>query len=130
MRTILPVRIQRVRHGPMASDDSFGNNGAFYLRRNGVVFFCIASDGGGWEHVSVRVLYPKPRVCTWEEMQWVKEQWWTDEETVVQYHPRKADYVNCHPDVLHLWRPTERILPTPPTEFVGPLVSSHPSAEG
>lgn len=54
-------------------------------------------------------------------MQWIKEQWWTDEETVVQYHPRKADYVNHHPNVLHLWRPTERVLPTPPTEFVGPL---------
>ena len=35
--------------GQLGSD----HNGAFKVFVNGKSFFCIASDGGGWDHVSV-----------------------------------------------------------------------------
>lgn len=68
-----------------------------------------------WEHVSVRIMeYHKDRIPTWNEMCAIKEMFWNDDEVVVQYHPAKKDYVNCHPCVLHLWRPILDHLPTPP----------------
>lgn len=79
----------------------------------------VVSWGGGWEHVSVSL----PTRCpTWDEMCWIKRLFWDDEECVVQFHPPKSQYVNNHPFCLHLWRPTETTIPTPPTEFVGVLL--------
>lgn len=37
-------------------------------------------------------------------------------------HKRKpfaADYVNNHPHCLHIWKPTETEIPTPPSILVG-----------
>ena len=56
----------------------------------------------GWEHVSIE-LYAH-RLPTWEEMCFVKDLFWDEEEEVVQMHPRKSEYVNLT-DALHLWRP-------------------------
>ena len=81
-------------------------------------------EGGDWEHVSVhaRLHHGRPnarlRTPTWDEMCLVKSLFWTDEETVIQYHPPKADYVNEHPHVLHLWRPIFAKIPTPPKHCV------------
>lgn len=47
----------------------------------------VWSFGGGWEHVSVSY---RRRTPTWNEMCKVKEMFWNDEETVVQYHPKRA----------------------------------------
>ncbi len=50
--------------------------------------------GYPWEHVSVST----PTRCpTWDEMKHVKELFWADDETVVQFHPEKSQYVNKHP---------------------------------
>ena len=65
-------------------------------------FKIIASDGGGWEHVSVSL--DRKRCCTWEEMCIIKSLFWDDEDFVVQMHPPKADWVNNHNFCLHLWR--------------------------
>ena len=59
-------------------------------------------DASGWEHVSVSIEGKHPP--NWEEMNWVKEQFWRDSETVLQFHPKKSEYVNIHPNCLHLWR--------------------------
>ena len=48
-----------------------------------------------------------------------KDLFWLPEETVVQYHPAKADYVNTHPYVLHLWKQIGSEFPKPPKIFVG-----------
>ena len=74
----------------------------------------IWSWGLGWEHVSVS---PKnqSRTPTWDEMCRVKDMFWNEDEAVVQYHPRKSDYVNIRKNCLHLWRPIDVELPTPPT---------------
>jgi hypothetical protein len=109
----------RIIAGPKASSASYGNNGAFILSGpKGVKLFVIASDGGGWEHVSVSPVDLK-RCPTWEEMCFVKDAFFEPEETVIQYHPAKSRYVNCHPYTLHIWRPMfEGAIPLPPLEFV------------
>jgi len=109
----------RVLEGCMASDASYGNNGAFRVVVSGTRCVAIASDGMGWEHVSVRPAKAK-RTLTWEEMAAVKDLFWDEEDCVVQYHPPKSEHVNCHPYALHLWRPTGEELPRPPSILVGP----------
>ncbi len=110
----------RMKHGPLASDDSAGNNGAFALRLFGIkgqpIAVCIASDGGGWDHVSVQV--STGGTPSWEIMSLIKDVFWSKDDCVVQFHPPEAEYVNIHPDVLHLWRPQGYAIQTPPKEFV------------
>lgn len=77
----------------------------------------IASDGGGWEHVSVSTEF---RIPTWDEMCFIKSLFWDPEDCVVQFHPPASQYVNCHPYVLHLWREVGRNWPTPPMWMIGP----------
>ena len=56
----------RIRTGRVGSDASFGNNGAFEVRlRHAQTVYVIASDGAGWEHVSVS---RRDRCPTWDEM--------------------------------------------------------------
>lgn len=68
-----------------------------------------------WEHVSVSC---QNRTPTWEEMKTVKEMFWKDDETVVQFHPRQSEYVNIHEHVLHLWRIAGVNHELPPQECV------------
>lgn len=92
-------------------------NGIFEVRVGGKWFRCHASDGGGWEHVSVVPLSGN-NVPTWKEMCAIKEMFFEDEEAVMQIHPKKSEYVNVHKNCLHLWRPTGAEMPLPPKEFV------------
>lgn len=97
-----------------------GGNGMFKVCINGRSFRVVASNGGGWEHVSVSPGNASRKSCpTWEEMCAVKDMFFHPEERVVQYHPPKSEYVNQHPYCLHLWRPTSDNLPFPPAIFVG-----------
>ena len=75
----------------------------------------IASNGEGWDHVSVSL---PDRCPTWIEMSKVKEAFFSDDECVIQYHPPKANYVNNHEFTLHLWRPQQMDIPMPPTDLV------------
>ena len=105
----------RVKNGRMASDESYGNNGAFSVPMSGRLLV-IASDGEGWEHVSVSL---KSRCPTWREMCFVKAIFWDNEDTVMQLHPPKSEYVNNHPFCLHLWRPINQSIPIPDSILVG-----------
>lgn len=78
----------------------------------------IWSFGGGWEHVSV-CPYSHNHTPTWDEMCSLKDMFFRDDEVVVQYHPAKSEYVNNMPNCLHLWRPINEVLPTPPSIMVG-----------
>ena len=94
-------------------------NGVFKVFVDGRSFLCIASNGGGWDHVSVSPCNRKRQTCpTWDEMCAIKDMFFEPEETVIQYHPPKSDYVNNHPYCLHLWRPTTQEIPRPPVIFV------------
>lgn len=109
----------RHRTGAFGSDEKYGNNGLFWVNyyKTNVTLKVIASDGMGWEHVSVSLPNRNPN---WDEMCFIKELFWDDEDCAVQYHPPKSEYVNCHPHCLHLWRPTEGEIILPPSICVGP----------
>jgi hypothetical protein len=113
----------RVTTGPYATDESSGNNGAFLIKiaTSAEAIRCVASDGEGWEHVSVS--FPR-RTPTWEEMAFIKALFWEPEDCVVQYHPPESDYINCHPRVLRLWRPVDKEIPRPPSWMVGSKITN------
>lgn len=105
---------------PKISSAIDGNNGLFVIPSTSArkTLKIIASDGAGWEHVSVSKQYECP---TWEEMCFVKKLFWDDpEDWAVQYHPPQSRYVNNHPFCLHLWRPIDiGPMPFPDTVLVG-----------
>jgi len=111
----------RVRRSELHFFGTVGDagNGCFKIFVRGKSFFVIASNGGGWEHVSVSPASDRRKACpTWEEMCAIKDMFFQPDECVVQYHPAESEYVNLHPYCLHLWRPTGGSIPTPPKEFV------------
>lgn len=113
------MRIKRIESGPFGSSPAYGHNGAFNVRLYlGVLALVVISDEIGWEHVSVS-LPGKDRCPTWEEMCEVKDLFFDEEETVVQYHPKKSEHVNNHKFCLHLWRPTMEVMPSPNSMLVG-----------
>lgn len=77
-----------------------------------------------WEHVSVRVvkyqrtaggkLKQTDETPSWDVMCRIKDLFFDEDETVLQFHPPKRDYVNIHPNVLHLWKPIGLDVPRPP----------------
>ena len=96
-----------------------GGNGIFKVYVEGKSFNVIASNGGGWDHVSVTPGNLKRTACpTWEEMCAIKDMFFEPEETVIQYHPPKSEYINNHPCCLHLWRPQGVDVPRPPMIYV------------
>lgn len=111
----------RLKSGPLASDDSYRNNGAFIMYTDTVQLACIASDGFGWEHVSVHANLPDghQRIPTWDEMCFIKHLFWESDDCVIQYHPSAKQYINNHKYTLHLWRPIGIKLPTPPIHLIG-----------
>jgi len=101
-----------------------GNNGLFKIKSplSDRTLWIIASDGLGWEHVSIHATGKNPEVPKlplWEEMCFIKDIFWDDEDVVMQLHPKKSEYINNHPWVLHLWRPTDKEIPTPHHILVG-----------
>jgi hypothetical protein len=93
----------RIKTGRQRSTKADGNNGAFLIRSLKLKrsLTVIASDGMGWEHVSVSL---HNRCPTWTEMCVVKELFWGEDDLVVQFHQREKDYVNNHAYCLHMWR--------------------------
>jgi hypothetical protein len=125
MRAILPDRLTeaRVWVRKLARYRQDGPNGCFILQGPcGEELRIISNDASGaeaegWEHVSVSVA--KRRPPNWREMCFVKDLFWGDEETVIQFHPPKSEYVNNHLTCLHLWRDTTNGHRLPPSHFVG-----------
>lgn len=93
------------------------HNGAFKIPIDNKNFIVIASNGMGWEHVSVHIQNVE-RCPKWNEMCKIKEMFFEDEEVVMQLHPKKSEYVNVHPYTLHLWRPINQEIPTPDIKMV------------
>jgi len=113
----VPERFRFTGVHRLASDSSWGNNGAFFCKlKHSQIVKVIASDGLGWEHVSVS---RDDRIPTWDEMCQVKSLFWDDEDAVMQLHPPQSDWVNNHSKCLHLWRPVGLEIPLPPSILVG-----------
>jgi hypothetical protein len=122
MREQLAERLEagRVRSGRLGSDPSYGATGAFDIQgpcgeQLNIIANAANEYSEGWEHVSVSIQRRRPP--NWQEMCFVKELFWGDDEWVVQFHPPKSEYVNNHSRCLHLWR--HKDFPTPPAELVG-----------
>ena len=64
------------------------------------------SEGNEMDHVSVSPMN-RFTVPTWEDMCALKDIFFEDEEVVLQFHPRKSQYVNIMNNCLHLWRPKD-----------------------
>lgn len=114
----------RVRHGQFASAPGSGPRGLFFVQGPcGCKLKIIGLLRPRWEHVSVST----PRRCpNWQEMCFVKDLFWDEEECVMQLHPPQSEYVNNSRYCLHLWRPTSQEIPMPPSGFVG-IVGIGPS---
>lgn len=99
-----------------APDDGF--NGFFCLILNRMKVKAIASDGEGWQHVSVSIdqsTFPP----SWSIMCQVKDLFWEPQDWVIQFHPAQSEYVNQHPGCLHLWKPLNQAMPIPDSLMVG-----------
>jgi len=122
----VPERARDLTHPLLATTPADGQNGLFDLEspEPGWRLAVIASDGEGWEHVSVHAYRPgrTQRTPNWREMVYVKDLCWDSEDAVMQLHPPQSDYRNAHEHTLHLWRPTRVTIPLPPGDFVAPLV--------
>ena len=106
-------------------------NGVFRFRSviPGRQLHCIASNGLGWEHVSVQAIQgKKSRLPSWPEMCQVKAMFWDESDTVIQIHPPENEYVNQHPNILHLWRPIDQTIPMPRSIMVGLKDGEDPKA--
>lgn len=114
-------RIETEGH-PLASRDSDGNYGAFKIPYQSYEFFVIASEGLGWEHVSISP--ERARTPSWDVMCYFKDLFWDEEDCVVQYHPPKSEYVNESEHCLHLWRPTNEKMPLPPKILSGGITAA------
>jgi hypothetical protein len=124
MRSLALPSINKFRDTSAAVVETFGNIGN---HENGVFNFpfqthpqwmlkVIVAIGMGWEHVSAS--YPD-RTPHWEEMCALKALLWDPEDAVMQIHPPKSEYVNCHPYTLHLWKPIGMDFLRPPSLLVG-----------
>ena len=122
----VPEGSRLVAHPLLGTTREDGNNGAFVVPSPapGWELVLICSDGEGWEHVSVhacREQHPgRARTPSWLEMCFVKDVCWDPEDEVVQFHPRRSEYVNVHPHTLHMWRPNDgaTLIPRPPRFMV------------
>ncbi len=98
-----------------------GGNGIIKLPRDNKAGHTKAtivwSWGAGWEHVSVAPL--NGSMPKWEDMCFVKDMFFGDDEWVVEFHPPKSEYVNNMPNCLHLWKPIDAEMPTPPSILTG-----------
>lgn len=121
MRINPALELGRWRTGEWGSStgDDFG---AFEIDGPcGATLKIIASPGDAnedvpWEHVSVST---RNRCPNWTEMCFVKDLFWEPEETVMQLHPPRSQWINQHPYCLHLWRPLNAEIPLPPRIAVG-----------
>jgi len=97
-----------------------GFNGAFHFKVNNIWVLVMASDGLGWQHVSVSIP-GKNHTPSWSMMCQVKDMFWEEEDCVMQIHPPKSLYISHHPGCLHLWKPTEPgvSIPLPAPIMVG-----------
>lgn len=121
------VEIYRVRGHHYAPSKTGDKHGYFQIKYKGNIIRVIATNGDykasnlgieyNWEHVSVSLRHRTPN---WEEMCHIKYLFWDDEETVIQFHPPKSQYVNYHPYCLHLWKPNNYNIILPPMDTVGP----------
>lgn len=117
MRNLLDPDIDRFRMRTEAIIRHYGSAGnavcgAFMMPADTDDFLrVIASNAGGWDHVSVSLA---KRCPTWAEMERVKRLFFKPEEMAMQLHVPVEAHINFHNFCLHLWRPHKGEIPRPP----------------
>ncbi len=86
------------------------------ITKSSEVLNFIFSIGCGFEHLSVSTTVGIP---TWEQMCKMKDIFWNKDEVCMQLHPKEEDYVDQMRYCLHIWRPIDQEIPTPPSIMVG-----------
>jgi len=102
---------------PLVGELGDAQNGAFLIEGPFRTLRIIASNGYGWEHVSVSI---QARAPNWQEMCFAKDLFWSEDDCAVQFHPARAHYRNYHPNCLHLWRQIGVEMAVPDPNMVGP----------
>jgi len=109
----------RVKDGVWGTKEG-DNKGLFFIplwnKPSTVLRVLCAPMDGEWQHVSVSL---PNRTPSWTEMNMIKKMFWGDDVTVVQFHPKKSEYVNTHPHCLHLWKKRDEEYELPPSILVG-----------
>lgn len=99
-----------------AEAENDGIGGKYYDKYSGKFLNFIFSYQMDWEHLSVSMPNKTP---SWDQMCMMKNIFWNEDEACAEYHPKKEDYVNNHKHCLHIWKPTNEVLPLPPSILVG-----------
>lgn len=115
----------RIKQGEFKSKEG-DHFGAFYFILSDQTNVHVIVDDGeqtGWEHVSAtmwknRKGKSRPIIPTYDQMQFIKQIFWEDDEAVIQIHPPKDQYVNNHQTCYHLWRNKNQKLELPPKILV------------
>jgi hypothetical protein len=115
LNTLNRYRLNVEKHMGWNGDESCG---CFRLASpiDGQSLMIQVSSKDGWDHVSVS---RAKRCPNWPEMDFVKRQFFKDDEVVMQLHVPPAAHINVHPHCLHLWRPQTIEIPRPPDWMVG-----------
>lgn len=87
-----------------------------YASKNTTLNTMVAPSDSDWQHISISVI---GRCPSWREMCFVKDLFFSPEDVVVQFHPKKSEYVNMAKTCLHLWKWNGGDFPTPPKILVG-----------
>lgn len=129
MRKAPPVQLENARRDARGFVSKKGDMHGSFIVRDVHASLVIISSGtleledpalnelSEWEHVSISLI-GFHQCPTWDQMCFIKNLFWEEEETVVQFHPPKSEHVNNHPYCLHLWKPPYAI-PTPPAIAIG-----------
>lgn len=116
MRKLSELAMYRMRHPVLGWGDA---EGGFFLVRSPLQkseqLQIIASNGEGWDHVSVSM---QRRIPTWIEMDYIRSLFFEEDEVVMQLHPAREHHINVMEYCLHLWRPQQEAIPLPPKWMV------------
>lgn len=119
MKKSLPVNLEkfRVNLSTYVKQKEGDIEGAYIIPHGNEKLRVIVSHGDGWDHVSVSLGHRTP---TWNEINWVKNLFFDDDEAAIQIHPPKSQYVNACKTCLHLWRPQAQKIELPPRWMLVP----------
>lgn len=90
------------------TDGYLGNeNLRKYVIDNGEEYYeVVSSIIWSWQHVSVQIINNKTgekRLPTYGEMEYIRNLFFRLDEMVIEFFPRREDYVNDSDTTLHLW---------------------------
>lgn len=110
----------------LVGDNTKSNDGFFTFPQEGKKaghYFLVRSTvtPGGWRFVGVYVIPHEGRSPTWEEMNYIKRQFWEPDDIVAMYHPGQHTYIADNKYWLHLWDHPRMTMP--------PLFTNHAPRE-